>query len=34
MVRIIDGVGNDIEYVLAEYEGVHNLGSQEGPIVA
>ena len=33
-VRIIDGVGNDLEYVLAEYEGVHNLESQEGPIVA
>ena len=33
-VRIIDGVGNNLEYVLAEYEGVHNLRSQEGPIMA
>ena len=33
-VRIIDGVGNNLEYVLAEYEDVHNLESQEGPIVA
>ena len=33
-VRIIDRFVNDVENVLAEYEGVHNHESQEGSIVA
>ena len=33
-VWIIDGFGSDVEYVLAEYQGVHNHESQEGSIVA
>ena len=30
-VRIIDGVGNNLEYVLAEYEGVNNIDFKKPP---